>query len=165
MNAAAPRQHAQPDRNPQLTDPDCLFCTIVAGEIPSRIIYSDDHALAFLDIGPFHRGHSLVIPKRHVADVLTTPASLPEIAPAIDAVARLLVDRLDADGLNLLSSAGEVAGQEVFHFHVHLIPRYASAPGIRALIGPKPPADEAELDAVLAQITGAQGGGQATGGQ
>lgn len=162
---AVPSQNGGPDHNStsegQQGDPNCLFCKIVTGEIPSRIVYQDQDALAFLDIGPFHRGHSLVIPKRHVADLLTVPASLPEIAPAIDATARLLVDRLDADGLNLLSSVGEVAGQEVFHFHVHLIPRYASTPGLWSLIGPKPAAEESELDAVLAQVTGGQATGSA----
>jgi histidine triad (HIT) family protein len=76
-----------------------------------------------------------------------------EIGPAIDAVARLLVDRLQADGLNLVSSTGAAAGQEVFHLHVHLVPRYADEPGLPNLISPGPVFD-AELDAVFRQITG-----------
>ena len=131
---------------------NCLFCRIVAGEIPSRKVYSDEHAYAFLDIAPWHPGHSLVIPKRHVDDLVHGPAVLAELAPAIDAVARLLVDRLAADGLNLFSSTGAVAGQEVFHLHMHLVPRYAGAPGARALFDPhETPA--AELDDVLARLT------------
>jgi histidine triad (HIT) family protein len=132
-------------------DPDCLFCRIVAGEVPSRQIYADEHAVAFLDIGPWHRGHSLVVPRRHVPDLVTGPPALPEIAPAIDAVARLLVARLAADGVNVLSSTGAVAGQEVFHLHVHVVPRYADRPGLSLLVSPDVVPD-GELDAVYAQV-------------
>ena len=104
-----------------MTDPDCLFCKIIAGDVPSRRVYEDDDAIAFLDIGPWHRGHTLVIPRAHVADVVSGEPTMTAIAPAIDATARLLVDRLGADGLNLLSSASAVAGQEVFHVHVHVL--------------------------------------------
>ncbi|MET0694552.1 MAG: HIT domain-containing protein [Propionibacteriaceae bacterium] len=133
------------------TDPDCLFCKIVAGEIPSRQVYSDDHAVAFLDIGAWQRGHTLVVPRRHVPDLVTGEPALAEIAPAIDTVGRLLVDRLHADGLNLMSSAKAVAGQDVFHLHVHLIPRYADRPGLAHLIKTGPPSD-AELNDVFLQI-------------
>ena len=136
------------------TDPSCLFCRIVAGEIPSRQIYADDHAVAFLDIGPWQRGHSLVVPRRHVPDLLTGAPALAEIAPALDTVSRLLVDRLGADGLNLVSSAKAVAGQEVFHLHVHLVPRYADAPGLARLVEPRRVSDD-ELDVTLQQIVGA----------
>jgi histidine triad (HIT) family protein len=131
---------------------DCIFCKIVAGDIPSRQVYADDTAIAFLDLGPWSRGHTLVVPREHVADLLTDPPQLATIGPAIDATARLLVDKLNADGLNLLSSAKPVAGQEVFHLHVHLIPRYTDKPGLANLIGPDPDA-AADLDAVLAEIT------------
>lgn len=131
---------------------DCIFCKIIAGEIGSRWVYEDDAAIAFLDVGPWSRGHTLVIPRAHVADLVTDPPQLAAIGPAIDATARLLVDKLAADGLNLLSSAKSVAGQEVFHLHVHLIPRYADRPGLSNLIGPDPEA-AADLDAVHAKIT------------
>ncbi|HLL63855.1 MAG TPA: HIT domain-containing protein [Propionibacteriaceae bacterium] len=134
------------------TDPACLFCRIVAGEVPSRQIYADEHAVAFLDIGPWHRGHSLVVPRRHVPDLVTGAPALPEIAPAIDAVARLLVRRLAADGVNVLSSTGAVAGQEVFHLHVHVVPRYADQPGLARLVNPGT-APDGELDSVYAQVT------------
>ena len=130
----------------------CLFCKIVTGDIPSRRVYADEVAIAFLDVGPWTRGHTLVVPRVHVADLLSDPPQLAILGPAVDATARLLVDRLRADGLNLLSSAKPVAGQEVFHLHVHLIPRYASKPGLRNLMGPDPEA-AADLDAVLAEIT------------
>jgi histidine triad (HIT) family protein len=134
------------------TDPDCLFCRIVAGDVPSRRIYADEHAVAFLDIGPWHRGHSLVVPRRHVPDLVTGAPVLAEIAPAVDAVARLLVARLAADGVNVLSSTGVVAGQEVFHLHVHVVPRYADEPGLAMLVNPDT-APDGELDSVYAQIT------------
>ena len=133
-------------------DPSCLFCRIVAGDVPSRRIYADAHAVAFLDVGPWHRGHSLVVPRRHVPDLVTGAPALPEIAPAIDAVARLLMRTLAADGVNVLSSTGTVAGQEVFHLHVHVVPRYADEPGLAMLVNPDT-APEGELDSVYAQVT------------
>jgi len=135
----------------QAIDPNCLFCKIVSGELPARRIYEDDRAVAFLDIGAWHPGHALVVPKRHVPDMITGPGALPEIAPAIDAVARLLMNRLAADGLNVLSSTGQVAGQEVFHLHVHVVPRYADEPGLGQLINTGVVSD-AELDSVYRQI-------------
>jgi histidine triad (HIT) family protein len=134
------------------TAADCLFCKIVSGAIPSRRIYEDDHAVAFLDIGAWHRGHSLVVPRRHVPDLITGEPSLSDISPAIDAVARMLIDKLAADGINLLSSTGSVAGQEVFHLHVHLVPRYASEPGLDKMITRAPVSTE-ELDAVYRLIS------------
>jgi histidine triad (HIT) family protein len=135
------------------TVPDCLFCKIVSGAIPSRTFYEDDHAVAFLDIGAWHRGHTLVVPRRHVPDLISGEPSLSDISPAIDAVARALVDKLAADGINLLSSTGSVAGQEVFHLHVHLVPRYADEPGLDRMIARAPVSAE-ELDAVYRQIQG-----------
>jgi histidine triad (HIT) family protein len=135
----------------QAIDPNCIFCKIISGDLPSRRIYEDDRAVAFLDIGAWHRGHALVVPRRHVPDMITGPGTFPEIAPAIDAVARLLMDRLAADGINLLSSTGEAAGQEVFHLHVHVVPRYADEPGLGRLVNAGAVAD-GELDAVYRQI-------------
>jgi histidine triad (HIT) family protein len=128
---------------------DCLFCAIIAGDIPSRQVYADDAAVAFLDISPWHRGHTLVVPRRHVSDALSQPEALSEIAPAINAVARLLSERLEADGMNILINSGAVSGQEVFHLHAHLIPRYAGHPGMAALMEREPGID---LDAVHQKI-------------
>ena len=108
---------------------DCLFCSIVAGEIPSKKIYEDDVAYAFLDISPWQVGHTLVIPKAHSVDVLEDDEVLATIAPAVARVGRLLKERLGADACNVMSNAGAVSGQEVFHSHVHVLPRYASSPG------------------------------------
>ena len=131
---------------------DCIFCKIVSGDISSRRVYSDDHAYAFLDVRPWHRGHALVVPRRHIPDLIADEPALTEIAPAIETVARLLVERLDADGVNLVSSSGVAAGQEVFHLHVHVVPRYADEPGLRLLVNPAATPD-AELDAVHRKIT------------
>jgi histidine triad (HIT) family protein len=131
---------------------NCIFCKIVRGDIPSRQVYADDHAYAFLDVSPWHRGHALVVPRRHVPDLIAAEAALTEIAPAVEMVARLLVERLDADGVNLVSSSGAAAGQEVFHLHLHVVPRYADEPGLRLLVNPSP-ASDSELDAVHRQLT------------
>ena len=135
-----------------MTDPDCLFCRIVAGDLPSRQVYADEHAVAFLDVRPWHRGHSLVVPRRHVPDLVTGPGILPEIAPAVDAVARLLVRTLAADGVNVVASAGGVAGQVVFHLQVQVVPRYADEPGLGLLVNPDRVAD-GDLDSVHARVT------------
>lgn len=130
---------------------DCLFCKIVSGDIPARRVYEDEVALAFLDINPWHRGHTLVIPKRHVDDLFSDATMLGEIGPAVHATANLLKSKLGADGMNMLSNAGAASGQEVFHLHVHLIPRFASNPGIAAL---RQPDTSIDLDDVFAQIVG-----------
>ncbi|MCL1907576.1 MAG: HIT domain-containing protein [Propionibacteriaceae bacterium] len=132
---------------------DCLFCRIVAGEIPSRVIYSDDTAIAFLDIAPYHRGHSLVIPRRHIESGTMDPASWNEVAEGITTVSTLLKEKLGATGVNILSNAGAVAGQEIFHFHVHILPRYPSNPGMGALAQRDDGADD-DLDGLFTQIMG-----------
>jgi histidine triad (HIT) family protein len=141
------------DLEPEPASPeDCIFCRIVAGELPSRQVYADDHAVAFLDINAWHRGHTLVIPRRHVVDLVSGDPTLPEIAPAVDAVARMLTHKLAPDGINVLSSAGVAAGQTVFHAHVHVIPRYADEPGLAHLVNPVE-VPEGELDSVWRQIS------------
>ena len=131
---------------------DCLFCRIVEGEIPSKRIYEDETAVAFLDINPWQQGHALVIPRRHVKDVLEDPAALAEIAPAIGTVGDLLKERLGATACNILSNAGADSGQEVFHRHVHVLPRYADNPGISNMRGPV----TTDLDQVHARLVGGE---------
>ena len=109
---------------------DCLFCAIVAGEIPSRKVYEDDAAFAFLDIAPWQEGHTLVVPKRHTVDALADDEALAEVSPAVARVGRLLKERLGADACTVLSNAGAASGQEVFHTHVHVLPRWADNPGV-----------------------------------
>lgn len=136
-----------------VTKDDCIFCRIVAGELPSRTVYADDTAVAFLDLSPWHRGHTLVVPRTHVDDVRSAGGAFAAIGPAVEAVARLVTERLGCDGVNVTSSAGEVAGQDVFHLHVHIVPRYADKPGIRALHDIDADASPEALDAVLAELT------------
>ena len=133
-----------------MTDPDCLFCKIVAGEIPSKQIHSDDVSITFLDISPWHEGHALVIPRRHVTDALADDAVLAELAPAVVSVGNLLKETLGATACNILTNAGADSGQEVFHAHVHVIPRYADNPGIANLKG----SVASDLDEIHARITG-----------
>ncbi|GFH40580.1 HIT family protein [Lactococcus insecticola] len=104
---------------------DCIFCKIVAGEIPSYKIYEDDDVLAFLDITQTTPGHTLVVPKTHVRNVLAmTPEQAGNLFSKIPAIANQLTEKLGASGLNILQNNEAIAGQSVFHAHVHLIPRY-----------------------------------------
>jgi histidine triad (HIT) family protein len=110
-------------------DRDCLFCKIVAGEIPATIVAEDERTVAFMDINPATRGHALVIPRVHVRDVHEIdPDDLRAVAAVAQRVAERQRDRLGADGVNLLNSSGAAAWQTVFHFHMHVIPRYSGDP-------------------------------------
>lgn len=108
---------------------DCLFCRIVAGEVPSVRVHEDERTVAFMDIAPATRGHLLVVPRAHADDVHDIdPSDLAACATAAKRMAGRLRDRLGAEGINLLSSSGEAAWQSVGHFHMHVIPRYAGDP-------------------------------------
>ena len=112
-----------------MSDPDCLFCKIVAGEIPATVVREDERTIAFMDINPATRGHALVIPRTHAQDLWVVGAEdLQACAVAAQDLAVRARDRLGAVGVNLLNSSGEAAWQTVFHFHVHVIPRYADDP-------------------------------------
>jgi histidine triad (HIT) family protein len=112
-----------------VTDPDCIFCKIVAGEIPATRVHEDERTLAFMDINPGTRGHLLVIPRAHATDILEIPeADLEACIRTAKLMAGRVKERLDADGVNLLNSCGQAAWQTVFHFHIHVIPRYAGDP-------------------------------------
>ena len=101
----------------------CVFCKIARGEIPSAKVYEDEHALAFLDIKPISEHHALVIPKRHCANILDIPAG--ELAHVMAAVKNIVDMYHDTGmtGVQIIHNAGAAAGQEVFHFHMHIIPR------------------------------------------
>jgi histidine triad (HIT) family protein len=112
-----------------MADPDCIFCKILDGEIPASIVDEDERTIAFMDIAPATRGHALVIPRAHATDLLSVPAEdLQAVALAARRLAGLVKERLGASGVNLLNSCGAVAWQSVFHFHVHVIPRYEDDP-------------------------------------
>ena len=104
---------------------DCIFCKIAAGEIPSATLYEDDDFRVILDLGPATRGHALILPKQHYANLYEIPDEL--AAKAIQTakkVTTVMKDALPCDGYNIVQNNGEAAGQTVFHFHIHLIPRY-----------------------------------------
>ncbi|HLH15426.1 MAG TPA: HIT family protein [Solirubrobacteraceae bacterium] len=112
-----------------MSDPECIFCKIVAGELPARIVDEDERTIAFMDIAPATRGHALVIPRAHHRDLLSVEAAdLSAVALACQRLAARAKERLGADGVNLINSCGSAAWQTVFHFHVHVIPRYADDP-------------------------------------
>jgi histidine triad (HIT) family protein len=112
-----------------VSDEDCIFCRIIAGEIPSQRIDEDERTVAFMDVNPATRGHALVVPRRHARDLLDIDED--DLAATFAAARRLverMSERLNADGVNLLNSCGRAAWQTVFHFHVHVIPRYQGDP-------------------------------------
>jgi histidine triad (HIT) family protein len=112
-----------------MSDLNCIFCKILARELPSTIIDEDERTIAFMDIAPATRGHALVIPRAHSADLLTVdPEDLAAVALASQRLAARMHERLGSDGVNLVNSCGAPAWQTVFHFHVHVIPRYAGDP-------------------------------------
>lgn len=108
---------------------DCVFCAIAAGEIPSFKIYEDDLVLAYLDINPFTKGHTLVIPKKHSSCLLDTDEeTLSTVIARVKKVAAHLKTALPCDGFNILQNNGEAAGQTVHHLHFHIVPRYGHEP-------------------------------------
>ena len=132
-------------------DPDCIFCRIVAGELPGQIVAEDERTVAFMDISPATRGHALVVPRRHARDLLEIePDELAAVAVAAQRLARRAHERLGADGVNLINSCGSHAWQTVFHFHMHVIPRYAADP-LRLPWVPAP-GDADEIAAVAEQL-------------
>lgn len=103
---------------------DCIFCKIVAGEIPSFKIYEDEHTLAFMDINPANEGHALAIPKGHAKDVHEISAdAIAQTAVTAKRIAGAVERTLHPEGINLIQANGPAAGQSVFHFHIHILPR------------------------------------------
>ena len=108
---------------------DCIFCKIVAGELPAEKVAEDERTVAFMDINPATRGHLLVIPRKHARDLLEIePDELAAVAQAAQRMAQRAAAVLGTDGVNLINSCGRAAWQTVFHFHIHVIPRYADDP-------------------------------------
>jgi histidine triad (HIT) family protein len=130
---------------------DCIFCKIVAGELPSERVDEDEHTIAFMDINPWTRGHALVIPRRHSTDLLeVADEDLHHTAAAAKRLAARMKERLSADGVNLLNACGEAAWQSVFHFHIHVIPRWRDDP--LRLPGQPMQVDQEELAKVAAEL-------------
>ena len=138
-------------RLPRVSDPDCIFCKIIAGELPSQIVDSDDRTISFMDISPATRGHALVVPRKHARDLLEIDQDdLEATVVAAQRLARRVKERLGADGVNLLNSCGQTAWQTVFHFHIHVIPRYEDDP-LRLPWKPQP-GDSDEIAAAAEQL-------------
>ncbi len=112
---------------------DCLFCKIVEGEIPSAKVYEDDHVYAFMDISQVTTGHTLVIPKVHTRDIYETPADVAgELFARVPKIAQAIKETYNPVGMNLLNNNEIMAGQSVFHLHIHIIPRYSDEDGFDA---------------------------------
>lgn len=108
---------------------DCLFCRIVAGDVPSTKVHEDDRAIAIMDIYPATRGHALVVPRAHATDVRDiSDDDLAHCAQVAKELAGKAIDRLGADGVTVMQSNGPAAWQTIFHYHVHVIPRYEGDP-------------------------------------
>ncbi|MDD6806299.1 MAG: HIT family protein [Clostridiales bacterium] len=132
---------------------DCIFCKIAAGEIPSKTIYEDEKYRVILDLGPATRGHALILPKNHYANLFELPEEdAKEVICLAKKMATIMKDKLGCDGFNLVQNNGEAAGQTVFHFHMHLIPRYEND---GQEIGWKPGSpSQDELEEIKKQIAG-----------
>jgi histidine triad (HIT) family protein len=133
--------------------PDCIFCRIVSGELPSTRVHEDERVIAIMDIFPATRGHALVIPRAHAADVRDThPDDLAAAAHAAQLLAGRAFERLGADGVTVMQSNGAAAWQTVFHYHVHVIPRYEGDPLVLPWTPGTEPADAVELEELAASL-------------
>ncbi len=133
---------------------DCIFCKIVAVEIPATVVFESHSILAFLDVGPLADGHLLVIPRDHYAKLSELPASLSgQIGSVIPKLGRVMLEVTGAEGFNLLVNQGQVAGQVVPHVHFHLIPRGANDRlGYRWNTGTYPPGRAEEIAAAYQMV-------------
>jgi histidine triad (HIT) family protein len=130
---------------------DCIFCKIVAGELPSETVQEDEHTIAFMDLNPWTRGHALVIPRNHSRNLYDVDGDdLRYTTTAAQTLALRMRERLGCDGINLLNACEPVAWQTVFHFHVHVIPRYEDDP-LQLPIRPQQ-AEQEELARVAAEL-------------
>ena len=135
-----------------MTSPACLFCKIIAGQIPAAKIYEDDHTFAFLDIGPFEKGHLLVAPKHHAAFLTDLPqAELMTLISTVQKMAALALKQLPCDGFNLVQNNGACATQTVPHVHFHIVPRW-NGRAVNWIPGAYE--DPSELAAIQRRLTG-----------
>jgi histidine triad (HIT) family protein len=132
---------------------DCLFCKIVAGDLPAQKVDEDEHTIAFMDLNPWTRGHALVVPREHTRNLYEIGEDeLGRTAAAAKRLAKRMKERLDCDGVNLLNSCEPAAWQTVFHFHVHVIPRYDDDP-LQLPTRPQE-ADAGDLEGVANELRG-----------
>nr|WP_310255555.1 HIT family protein [Fictibacillus barbaricus] len=115
-------------------DSNCIFCKIVAGDIPAYKVYEDENVLAFLDISQVTKGHTLIVPKDHAKDIYELPEeTAAKLFSVVPKIASGIKQTFNPIGLNLLNNNGEAAGQSVFHYHMHFIPRYGTGDGFGAV--------------------------------
>ncbi len=136
-----------------MADDDCIFCKIVAGELPAQKVDEDENTIAFMDINPWTRGHALVVPRTHTPNLYEIDdEELGRVNVAARRLALRMRDRLGCDGINVLNAAEPAAWQSVFHFHLHVIPRYEDDP-LQLPTRPRQ-ADQEDLAEVAAQLRG-----------
>ena len=129
---------------------DCLFCKIIKGEIPCSKVYENDKVLAFLDIGPVNKGHTLIIPKNHATNIFDIEEEdLNQVSNVIRKIAPAIKKAVNADGLTITSSNGQAAGQVVMHSHIHIIPRFKDD-GLK--LWPQGKYEEGEAEKVAEEI-------------
>lgn len=134
-----------------MVDCNCIFCKLANGEIPTRSIYEDENFNVILDMGPATKGHALILPKQHYRNLYELPEETAgEVMKLAKRMAVKMTEKLGCDGFNLVQNNNEVAGQTVFHFHLHLIPRYEND-NQKILWNPTQPTAE-ELDQIQKQI-------------
>ncbi|MBQ3898443.1 MAG: HIT family protein [Lachnospiraceae bacterium] len=122
---------------------DCIFCKIANGEIPSNTVYEDEDFRAILDMGPAAKGHTLLLPKEHADNLFELPDETAEKALKVaKSIGKKLISKLGADGMNIVQNNGEIAGQTVLHFHIHIIPRYKDDNQKIGWVPGKPTAEE-----------------------
>jgi histidine triad (HIT) family protein len=132
---------------------DCIFCKIVEGKIPSKIVFEDDHNLAFLDISPISKGHTIVIPKNHYSTLEDIPdRELKDVFQVVRKIAKVIYQKLQIDGYNILQNNFAAAGQVIKHFHIHIIPRIFDDNRFKVKI-PRNQASDEELNDVLSSLS------------
>ena len=137
-----------------MSDADCIFCKIIAGDIPSFKIYEDDRTYAMMDINPFQDGHCLILAKSHCVNLLDAdPLDLAAVLPAAQKIVKAINDALDPEGLNLIQANGPAAGQTVYHYHTHIFPRTLNDSAM--MNWGHAPGDMARIEAVYNKIMAA----------
>ncbi|QQE11959.1 HIT family protein [Planctomycetota bacterium] len=134
-------------------DDNCIFCKIINGDIPCHKIYEDDRVLAFIDIGPISKGHTLIIPKYHAAEIVDVPEEYAAACGmAIPKIAKAVQGATGCPAYNILQNNGQLAGQAVFHVHFHIIPRYSAETGLnyKWIPGQLDETDAVEMKAAIA---------------
>ena len=135
-----------------MIDRDCIFCKIAGGDIPSSTVYEDEQFRVILDLSPATKGHALILPKQHYANIFEIDEHvLKDLIVLAKKVATAMKETLNCDGVNIVQNNGEVAGQTVFHFHMHIIPRYKDDGQV---IGWNPQESDPEVQAQLAAKIG-----------